>query len=224
MKRCLLVGAAPSSHEGLKAILETQEFDSVYAVDGGYATCQELGLEPAKVFGDFDSLGFTPQHECVAQFDTHKDYTDMDLAIQDAELSGFGELVLCDAFEGRLDHTLGNLQLLVQAAAHGTCVWGVGDEFAVAPLVAPGPFCSLSFEAGAWGTCSVINHSDSAQGVTEIGLEYGIENGTTVNRALWGVSNELIGQRACVSLEQGSLWVLFPVTELPRASYDCLHA
>ncbi len=219
MKRCLLVGAAPSGHKGLDHVLETQRFDAVYAVDGGYAALRERGIVPTKVFGDFDSLGYAPDHPCVSRYDAHKDFTDMDLAIQDAELSGCEELVLCDAFEGRLDHTLGNLQLLVQVAARGTCVWGVGEEFAVAPLVAPGPFAALSFAEGAQGTCSVINHSDVAVGVTEEGMEYGIENGTTLNRALWGVSNELVGAPARISLREGSLWVLFPLDALPLASY-----
>lgn len=219
MKRCLLVGAAPSGHRGLKHVLETQSFDAMYAVDGGYAALREQEITPTKVFGDFDSLGYVPDHPSVACYDTHKDFTDMDLAIQNAELSGCEELVLCDAFEGRLDHTLGNLQLLVQAAARGTRIWGVGDNFAVAPLVAPGPFAALSFAEGAQGTCSVINHSDMCKGVTEEGLEYGIQDGTTLNRSLWGVSNELVGEPARISLREGSLWVLFPLSALSLASY-----
>ena len=138
MKRCLLVGAAPSAHKELDYILQTQEFDAVYAVDGGFAVLQERDIVPDAVFGDFDSLGAVPQHPCVFEYDTHKDFTDMDLAIGHAEQHGFEELVICDAFTGRLDHSLGNLQLLIQAAARGTCVWGIGEEIAIAPLVAPG--------------------------------------------------------------------------------------
>lgn len=219
MKRCLLVGAAPCTHKGLDCILASQTFDAVYAVDGGFAVLEQRGIVPSKAFGDFDSLGFVPDHPHIVSFDTHKDYTDMDLAIQDAEAEGFDELVLCDAFEGRLDHTLGNLQLLIQAAARGTQIWGIGEEIAIAPLVAPGPFSCLAFAEGAKGTCSVISHSDTAQGVTEVGMEYGIEDATCVNRALWGVSNELTGAPARISLKQGSLWVLFPLSSLIYASY-----
>ena len=122
MKRCLLVGAAPSAHKELDYILQTQGFDAVYAVDGGFAALQERGIVPDAVFGDFDSLGAVPQHPCVFEYDMHKDFTDMDLAIGHAEQQGLEELVICDAFTGRLDHSLGNLQLLIQAAARGTCV------------------------------------------------------------------------------------------------------
>lgn len=220
MRRCLLVGAAPSEHEGLDRVLATQEFDEVYAVDGGYATLFERGIVPSAVFGDFDSLGSVPNRPTVFEYNTHKDFTDMDLALNHAVEQGFDELVMCDAFVGRLDHTIGNLQLLIQTAAHGVCIWGIEEDEVVAPLVAPGPFSSLSFSSGAWGTCSVLSHSDFATGVTEVGLEYGIEDGVCMNRALWGVSNELVGTPARISLEQGSLWVTFPLEYFDCVSYD----
>ena len=147
-------------------------------VDGGFAALQERGIVPDAVFGDFDSLGAVPQHPCVFEYDAHKDFTDMDLAIGHAEQQGFEELVICDAFTGRLDHSLGNLQLLIQAAARGTCVWGVGEETVIAPLVAPGPFCSLSFAEGAQGTCSVLSHSDVCKGKHEVGLEWELDGAT----------------------------------------------
>lgn len=220
MKRCLLVGAAPSAHKELDYILQTQEFDGVYAVDGGFAELQKRGIVPDAVFGDFDSLGAVPQHPCVFEYDTHKDFTDMDLAIGHAEQQGFEELVICDAFMGRLDHSLGNLQLLIQAAVRGTCAWGIGEETVIAPLVAPGPFCSLTFAEGAWGTCSVISHSDVSHGISEEGLEWELDGATATNRALWGISNELIGKPARISVEEGSLWVIFPLLEFPRAFYE----
>lgn len=220
MKRCLLVGAAPSAHEGLDHILETQTFDAVFAVDGGFETLEKRGIVPTAVFGDFDSLGYVPVHPAVAQFDTHKDFTDLDWAINYAQEQGFEEVVVCDAFVGRLDHTLGNLQLLIQAAGHGLRIWGITEEEVIAPLVGPGPFSLISFDAGAWGTCSVISHSDKAHGVTEMGLEYGLEDALCLNKVLWGVSNELIGTPARISVEEGTLWVMFPLKEFARAHYD----
>ena len=143
MKRCLLVGAAPSTGQGLAYILETQSFDAVYAVDGGYAEVTARAITPDAVFGDFDSLGTTPCHPEVYEYDTHKDFTDMDLAIHHAIAKGYEELVVCNAFVGRLDHTIGNMQLLIQAASQGVCIWGIEEDEAIAPLVAPGPFSSL---------------------------------------------------------------------------------
>lgn len=223
MKRCLLVGAAPSTGEGLDYILQTQSFDALYAVDGGYAQLAKRSLAPDSVFGDFDSLGSTPDHPSVYRYDTHKDFTDMDLAIHHALRSGYGELVVCNAFVGRLDHTIGNMQLLIQAAMQGICIWGIEEDEAIAPVVAPGPFSSLSFFEGATGTCSVLSHSDVVRGVKEEGLEWSLEGATCTNRALWGISNELKGMPARISIEEGSLWVTFPLKEFSRAYYDFLQ-
>ena len=223
MKRCLLIGAAPSTGEGLDYVLKTQSFDALYAVDGGYAQAVKRSLGVDAVFGDFDSLGATPDHPFVYQYDTHKDFTDMDLAVHHAIRCGYDELVVCNAFVGRLDHTIGNMQLLIQAAKQGVCIWGIEEDEAIAPVVAPGPFSSLSFSEGASGVCSVLSHSDTAIGVKEEGLEWALDDATCTNRALWGISNELKGKPARISLEEGSLWVTFPLEELSRAHYDCLQ-
>ena len=200
----------------------TQSFDAVYAVDGGYAEVTARAITPDAVFGDFDSLGTTPCHPEVYEYDTHKDFTDMDLAIHHAIAKGYEELVVCNAFVGRLDHTIGNMQLLIQAASQGVCIWGIEEDEAIAPLVAPGPFSSLSFKEGTQGVCSVLSHSDKAEGICEEGLEWNLDNATGVNRALWGISNEFKGVPARISLAHGSLWVTFPLEELSRAYYDRL--
>ena len=57
------------------------------------------------------------------------------------------------------------MQLLIQAASQGVCIWGIEEDEAIAPLVAPGPFSSLSFKEGVFGVCSVLSHSDVARGV-----------------------------------------------------------
>lgn len=222
MKRCLLVGAAPSECEGLDYILGTQSFDALYAVDGGYRELVKRNLVPDAVFGDFDSLGSVPNHPEVYEYDTYKDFTDMDLAIHHAIEAGYDELVVCNAFTGRLDHTIGNMQLLIQAAAQGSCIWGIEEDEAIAPLMGPGVFSSLSFYEGAMGTCSVLCHSDVVRGVTETGLEWSLDGATCTNRAVWGISNELKGNAARISVQEGSLWVTFPLKEIERAYYDQL--
>lgn len=219
MTKCLVVGAAPSSHTALDYILKTTVFDVIVAADGGYASLKARDLEPTVVLGDFDSLGYVPDHPHLVQFDTHKDFTDLDLALQYCVDEGFDEVVVCEAFTGRLDHSLGNLQLLIKYAKKGVCIWGATDEEIIVPLVAPGPFSAISFEPGAQGVLSVISHSDRAYGITEFGLEYGVEDALCLNHVLWGISNELIGKPARISLKEGSLWVFFPLREVTRFAY-----
>lgn len=229
MHSCLVVGGAPTEHRGLDFVLKTCQFDAIFAVDAGYEALAARGLEMQGVFGDFDSLGYVPTVDDNAQgqtprseievFDSHKDFTDMDWALNHAIEQGFTNIVMCDGLHKRLDHSLGNLQLMAYAASNGQRIWGITEEELIVTLDASGGLVALDVEAGARGTCSVISHSDEATGVTEEGLEYGLENAHVSNRALWGISNELIETPARISLKTGSLWVFLPLEELKRISY-----
>ena len=69
----------------------------------------------------------------------------------------------------------------------------------------------------------MLSHSDVCKGVTEVGLEWELGGATCTNGALWGISNELIGRPASISLEEGSLWVIFPLLEFPRVAYTYIR-
>lgn len=223
MYSCLLVGGAPTEHKGLDFVLENCSFDTIIAVDAGYAALVERGVAPHHAFGDFDSLGFVPQEAeggvCVHPFDPHKDFTDMDLALNFAIDEGFTHIVMCDGLYARLDHSLANLQLMAAAARKGQRVWGVTEEEVVVALDAEGELNQLEIAAGSQGICSVLAHSDSVSGVYETGLAYGLEDARLTNRFPLGISNELIGQDAHISLEEGSAWIFLPLSELKGISY-----
>ena len=223
MHSCLLVGGAPTEHKGLDLVLENCSFDTIIAVDAGYAALVERGVAPHHAFGDFDSLGFVPQEAeggvCVHPSDPHKDFTDMDLALNFAIDEGFTHIVMCDGLYARLDHSLANLQLMAAAARKGQRVWGVTEEEVVVALDAEGELNQLEIAAGSQGICSVLAHSDSVSGVYETGLAYGLEDARLTNRFPLGISNELTGQDAHISLEEGSAWIFLPLSELKGISY-----
>lgn len=223
MYSCLLVGGAPTEHKGLDFVLENCSFDTIIAVDAGYAALVERGVAPHHAFGDFDSLGLVPQEAeggvCVHPFDPHKDFTDMDLALNFAIDEGFTHIVMCDGLYARLDHSLANLQLMAAAARKGQRVWGVTEEEVVVALDAEGELNQLEIAAGSQGICSVLAHSDSVSGVYETGLAYGLEDARLTNRFPLGISNELTGQDAHISLEEGSAWIFLPLSELKGISY-----
>lgn len=239
MHSCLVVGGAPTEHHGLDHILEVCHFDTIFAVDGGFAPLMQRNIIPQGVFGDFDSLGYIPSKQSfkakgqntkgqqsptltqpqIHVFDSHKDFTDMDWALDHAIKQGFTNIVMCDGLHERLDHSLGNLQLMAYAASRGQRIWGITENEVVITLDSSGALTELIIEPGASGTCSVISHSDKATGITEEGLEYGLQDTEVTNRALWGISNELIEAPARISLCTGSVWVFLPLKEIARISY-----
>ena len=75
---CYIVGAA--SLDGVR--LSPRAGDYVIAADGGYRSLKARGIEPDFVMGDFDSLGYRPDHPNVETHPVMKDDTDLGLAVR----------------------------------------------------------------------------------------------------------------------------------------------
>ena len=178
--------------------------DHVIAADGGLRHTRKLGITPDTVLGDFDSLGFTPEGANV--FPVEKDDTDAMLAVRRGLQLGYREFLLYGSLDGpRLDHTVANFQTLQYLADHGAVGYLIGNTTMVT-VVKDG---SISFPAGATGTVSVFCIGPDAQGVTLEGLYYPLQNGTLTPGFPLGVSNHFTGANAKISVEKGSLLVLW---------------
>ncbi len=208
MATCALVGAVDFNAEDFRVRHAAGTFDLVIAVDGGFAHLKGIGVDPDVAMGDFDSLGYVPKHRHVLRYPVEKDKSDMELAMDEAAARGCGELFVYGALAGRLDHTVANLQLFAEFSERGMQVTGVGDDFAVRLLTGPGVF-ELP-EGLARGTVSVFAAGDVARGVTECGLVYSLDGETLSNRTSRGLSNELTGQPASVSVDEGTLYIFYP--------------
>lgn len=191
-------------------------FDSVIAVDGGFGHLEKIGVDPDAVIGDFDSLGYIPDHPRIERFDPHKDASDIEIAMGYAASQGAGTLYVYGCLSGRLDHTYGVLQLLAKHSRGGRRAIGIGDTFAVCALTGGG-YDEVLFPEGSKGTFSVFAVDDEVTGVYEAGVEYPLEDATLANDSPLGVSNELIGSAAKVSVRNGTVLVFFPLALEPSA-------
>ena len=90
---CYIVGAA--SLDGVR--LSPRPGDYVIAADGGYRSLKARGIEPDFVMGDFDSLGYRPDHPNVETHPVMKDDTDLGLAVRWALAHGYRRLVMAGA-------------------------------------------------------------------------------------------------------------------------------
>lgn len=178
--------------------------DYIIAADGGYAHVQSLGLEPSCVLGDFDSLGYVPDHAKL--FPVEKDDTDAMLAVRRGLSLGHDRFLLYGSLDGpRLDHTVANFQTLQFLADHNATGYLIGKDYIVT-VVKNG---TLRFPETAQGIVSVFCMGKDAKGVTLTGLQYPLEKGTLSAGFPLGVSNHFTGNPASVSVEDGSLLVLF---------------
>ena len=183
---------------------EMDSTDLVIAADGGLKHTERLGLAPNVILGDFDSLGFTPEGAEV--FPVEKDDTDAMLAIRCGLDRGYRRFVIYGGLDGeRLDHTLANYQALQYLADREAVGYLVGRRYLVT-VVKNG---KLSFPAEAKGIISVFCLGGDAEGVTLTGLKYTLENGRLTSGFPLGVSNHFIGEKAEISVKNGSLLVMW---------------
>jgi len=190
---------------GFESLAEpVKKEDYVIAADGGLAHTTKVGITPNLVLGDFDSLGYVPEQ--AEKFPVEKDDTDAMLAVRRGLGLGYRRFLLYGSLDGeRLDHTVANFQTLQFLADHGARGCLVGKEILVT-LVKNG---SITFPAGCTGTVSVFCHGADARGVTLEGLYYPLKNGTLTAGFPLGASNHFTGEEASITVEQGSLLVLW---------------
>ena len=216
--RGALVGASDFN----AAHFAKERFDYVVAVDAGFASLQAAGVAPDAVVGDFDSLGYVPDHADVRRFPPEKDESDMELACRVAAEAGCQTLVLYGCMGRRLDHTLANIQVMLAQARSGLRVFAVADEYALAVLQAQrgapaelafGAIAPEAFAAGAYENyVSVFAVGGAAHGVWERGFKYGLSGATLADDVARGLSNEFTGKPASIRVEEGSLLVVFPLS------------
>ncbi len=177
----------------------------VIAADGGFAHLSQWGVSPDLAVGDFDSLGFVPQGIEVIRHPVRKDDTDMFLAVQEGLSRGCSRFYLYGGLGGRLDHTLGNLQILAFLAEQQRPAFLLGENTAVTALCCG----SLIFSPDHHGTLTLLSWSSRTEHVNIRGMLYSMSDGTMTCDYPLGISNEFLGQEAEISADRGVLMALW---------------
>ena len=200
MKKCIIFCAG-----GFNGLAEpVEEKDLIIAADGGVRHAQSMDICPQIVLGDFDSLGYVPLGAEV--FPVEKDDTDSMLAIKKGLALGCTDFVLYGSLDGsRLEHTVANFQALQYLADHGARGALVGLD-QIVTLVKDG---QMEFQAQFDGYLSVFCMGADAKGVKIRGLHYETENAVFTAGFPLGVSNRFVGKKAEVSVEEGSLLLIW---------------
>ena len=184
--------------------------DYLIAADGGARHMEILGLSPAVIVGDLDSidpsllLRMREEGADVEQHPAAKDATDLELAIARAVRDGATEILLLGAVGGRLDQTIANLLILAQKNWVVPLTIAEGDQLA---RVLRGRQ-SVSLLGPTGGYVSAVALSEEVTGVTYRGLEYPLKNATLRLGSTRGVSNTMVSSPAQVSIESGILLVI----------------
>ncbi len=204
MQRCVIIGGADiGNYEAVRNYLQPDDF--IVCCDSGLKHREGLSVQPNLVIGDFDSSENPHLPVETIVLPCEKDDTDTMAAVREMQKRGFEDFLLLGVFGGRMDHTLGNVYILLWLKNRGYRVLAV-DDYSEMEIVLPGetgriapvhPYFSLLIIAG------------RAEGVTIKNAKYPLENAIVTPEYQYTVSNEpLPGKTAEVSLSKGVLLLI----------------
>ena len=179
--------------------------DYVIAVDGGYQYLQKSAVEIDMVVGDFDSLKEKPVHANMVVLQKEKDDTDMLAALKIGIIKGYKRFFIYGGTGGRIAHTFANFQCLASLSQNHAQGF-LFDKHCVITAITNK---SIVFDSTHKGYISVLSHSDKAYGVTIKNLKYELDNITVLSTYPIGVSNQFIGKDSIISVEDGTLIVIY---------------
>ena len=132
-------------------------------------------------------------------------------AIQTGIEHGFSEFHIFGGTGGRNDHTIANIQTLTWLAKNDFRGF-LYSENEVMTVVYNS---KIEFDKSFSGYISVFSIDTESINVTEKGLKYTVENYNMKNDFPVGVSNEFTGNDSFVSVENGTLLVIYPRQKKP---------
>ncbi len=193
--------------DAARQILRPEDF--IIAADGGTRHALNLGLLPAVVIGDLDSLDAVNRHTIeegnaeILQYPVDKDETDLELALLYAREHGYEEILLIGALGGRLDQTLGNLSLLTDPALAGLDV-RVDDGAEEAFFARK----QIEVHGRSGDVVSLIPWHGDVMILRTEGLRWPLQNETLFAHQTRGISNELTAEKAYVEIGTGLLLII----------------
>ena len=208
MKRCIIFSAG--TFYGLQR--QPSPDDYVIAADAGYLACLVAGVTPDLLLGDFDSLERPKDFpNAIRTAPREKDETDTMLAVRAGLEQGCDTFYFYGATGGnRLDHTIANFQTLLWLRQQGARGFIYEEGFIWTVIENESMEITRAAENG---RVSVFCMGRDARGVTLEGLHYPLENAVISADRPIGVSNQMLGSEAQITVADGALLVGW---ELPR--------
>lgn len=200
MNRCVIVGGADINRtERVRSML--REDDYVIYCDSGLRHMEALEAKPSLIVGDFDSHEKPDLPVETIVLPRAKDDTDTVYAVKEALKRGFEDFLLIGVIGARLDHTLGNVSILLMLDSLGKKAVIVDDysEMGIVSREKAVIDDSVSY-------FSLLVVDGAARGITITGAKFPLSDAEITPDYQYGVSNEVLpGQAAAVNVKEGRL-------------------
>ncbi len=199
-----------------RALVKPDDF--IICADGGTRHALALGLTPRLVVGDLDSLSADEKRIVenagakIVQYPRDKNETDLELALNHALEQNPSSILIVAALGNRLDQTLGNLALLSDSrlsALDSRLDDGVDEAFFCrARSKAQSRAISRGIEGRSGDLVSLIPWQGRVEGIRTENLKWPLRDETLYPDKTRGISNEMIGGVAEVSIASGLLLII----------------
>lgn len=198
--------------EELANLTEFNEKESIWVgVDRGVLTLLSKGIRPAIAFGDFDSVTeeelqyLREKISSINLYQSEKDEPDLELALDWAKKQQPKKIRIFGATGGRLDHFLGNVQLLLEAVQLHLNV-EIIDKQNILFAKSPGSYKISKMEEQKY--ISFLPISNPIENLTLEGFKYPLKNRHIPQNSALCISNELIVEHGNFSFTKGILLVI----------------
>lgn len=209
MNNILIISGGSFDLESLSLRTAKVKYDYIIAADSGAEYAASLGLKPDIILGDFDSVSdetlesFKEAGCLIKKFTPEKDETDFDIALKEAISLNPVKITVIGGSGTRLDHTLTTFFCIMRVLEDGVdCeiidpnnrIYFRNSDFVISKEEQYGNFVSL------------VPVTESVT-LTIKGMKYPLENKKVFRGESLCQSNEIVDEKAEISVKDGTVAV-----------------
>lgn len=199
IRAVVICGGRITDYEYIKK--QIKNTDTIICADSGYDHAVNMQLKTNILVGDFDSINEIPKDIEFIQYPTKKDLTDTEIAIEHARDLGFKDFLIIAGIGTRMDHSLTNILMLTNFLDRNEYAEIIDEHNKIMITNS-----TLHLNADKDSIVSLIPLS-TCFGVTTKNLEYPLHKDTLYVGKGLGVSNVMLENNSCISVESGTLLV-----------------
>ncbi|MCB5270879.1 MAG: thiamine diphosphokinase [Candidatus Cloacimonetes bacterium] len=174
----------------------------IFAVDKGLEWVHRLGLTPALIIGDLDSLdpkvlALYPDTPLI-RYKSEKNETDTELAITWCLSQGYQKIIICNDMQGRFDHSAALIQNLIMGHQQGLSI-RIESESQSCFFLEP----ETTIQARPGDLLSLISYSETSHFASSTALQYPLTDLVLHQQQSRGISNVLLADKCLIKLDSG---------------------
>lgn len=200
MKAIIIAGGSCISKENFINIYRDDDY--IICADGGLNYLDRMNMKPNLIVGDLDSVDndvlIKYDDVEVIKYKPEKDFTDTELAIEQAIELGYKEIILVCATGSRFDHTLANVMLAYKYILNSINITIIDNNNYIKPIIGIEKVLKDKYKY-----VSIVPITETIT-VDELeGFKYPLVNKVVEKGSTLCISNEVVGKYGFIKLKEG---------------------